>query len=449
MDIILSIIIIFSALIFSILKGIFIGYPLLLSFLIFAFIAFKRGFSINQIIRMSYKGSKKAFIVLKIFILIGAITGVWMASGTVPSIIYYGIKYLNPNFFILYSFLISCVVSFLLGTSLGTVSTVGIALILIAQSGNVNINVVAGAIMAGAYFGDRCSPMSSSANLVANLTRTELYTNIKNMFRTSMIPFITSIVIYLIISLKQPLNFMESSIHVQLINSFNVNWIMLLPAIVILILSIFKVSVKLSMAISIVLAVILAIEFQGYELMETLKFIILGFKLDINNPLQDIIKGGGVISMAKASVVVSISCALAGIFNETNMLKSVEDILMSAKTRYSLLIYTTIVSIATAALGSNQSIAIVLTNQLMYKSYKDKGVEDHQLALDIENTGVILAALIPWNIAALVPTTTMGVSSAGYIPYAFYLYLIPIFNIVLLKIKQTKEIKALKSTVGI
>jgi len=241
---------------------------------------------------------------------------------------------------------------------------------------------------------------------------------------------------------------MESSIDVQLLNSFSINWIMLLPAIMIIILSIFKVNVKLSMFISVALASILAIAFQGYELMEILRFILLGFKLDITNPLHNIIQGGGVISMAKASIVVFISCTLAGIFNETNMLKSIEDILMRAKTRFSLFIYTIIVSIATAALGSNQSISIVLTNQLMYKSYQDKGVEDHQLALDIENTGVILAALIPWNIAALVPTTTMGVSSTGYIPYAFYLYLIPIFNIILLKTKEIKSIKDLKSSMN-
>jgi len=261
--------------------------------------------------------------------------------------------------------------------------------------------------------------------------------------------FIASVILYLIISLHQPLNFMQSNINIEITNTFNIHWIMLLPAIVILIFSMFKIDVKLSMTISILLSSILAILFQEYNLIEVLKFIVFGFRLDVTNSLQDIIKGGGVISMGKAAVVVFISCALAGMFNETHMLNRIENTLMQAKTGYTLFIYTVIVSIATAALGSSQAIAIVLTNQLMYKSYKDKDVSDSQLALDIENTGVILAALIPWNIAALVPTTTMGVSSAGYIPYAFYLYLIPIFNIVLLKIKQTKEIKALKSTVGI
>lgn len=442
MDIIFSMIIIFSVLIFSVFKGIFVGYPLLLGFFIFTYLALRKGFSPNNIIKMSYNGGKKAFIVLKILIFIGAITSVWMASGTVPAIIYYGIKYLNPQFFILYAFLISSIVSLLLGTSLGTISTVGVALILMAKSGNVNVNVAAGAVIAGAYFGDRCSPMSSSANLVANLTETNLYTNIKNMFKTSIIPFIISIIIYFILSLQEPLNFMHTKIDTEIISIFKINWIVLIPALIILIFSILKVNVKLSMFISIGLASAIAIALQQYGPMEILRFILLGFRLDVTNPLHNIIKGGGIISMWKASLVVFISCALAGIFNETNMLESIENILMSAKTRYHLLVYTTIVSIVTAAFGCNQSISIVLTDQLMHKSYKDKNIDKHELAIDLENTGVVLAALIPWNIAAFVPTTTMGVSSTGFIPYAFYLYLLPIFNILLFKWMEVRGKKS-------
>ncbi|MBC2582293.1 Na+/H+ antiporter NhaC family protein [Clostridium sp. DJ247] len=441
MDIVISMFVTFCALIFSIYKGIFVGYPLLLGFFIFTCISLRRGFTLSDVIKMSFNGGKKAFVVLEIFLLIGVITGIWMASGTVPAIIYYGIKYMNPNFFILYTFILSCVVSFLLGTSLGTVSTVGIALILMAKSGNININIAAGAIIAGAYFGDRCSPMSSSANLVANLTKTNLYTNIQNMFKTSVIPFILSIIIYLIFSLQEPINFIQNKMDTEITTIFKINWIILLPAIIILIFSLFKIDVKLSMLVSIAAASVIAVIFQHYKPMEVLRFIVLGFQLDSPSPLQNILKGGGVISMWKASLVVFISCALSGIFNGTNMLKNIEDILMRAKTRYMLFIYTTIISIVTAAFGCNQSISTVLTHNLMNKSYEDKNIHRFQLAIDLENTGVVLAALIPWNIAAFVPTMTMGVSSTGFIPYACYLYLIPIINILYLKILEIKSSK--------
>jgi len=319
---------------------------------------------------MSFNGGKKAFVVLEIFLLIGPITIIWIDSGTVPPITYYVIKYMNPNFFILYTFIISCVVSFLLGTSLGTVSTVGVALILIAKSGDININIAAGAIIAGAYFGDRCSPMSSSASLVANLTRTNLYTNISNMFKTSVIPFILSIIIYFIFSLQEPISFVKSKMDAEIATIFKINWIILLPAMIILIFSLFKIDVKLSMLVSIAAASTIAIIFQQYKPIEVLRFIVLGFRLDSPNPLQNILRGGGIISMWQASLVIFIPCSLSGIFNGTNMLKNIEDILMGAKTRYILFIYTAITSIITAAFGCNQSISTVLTYNLMNKSYR-------------------------------------------------------------------------------
>jgi NhaC family Na+:H+ antiporter len=440
MIIIFSLLFTFCLLTLSVYKGIFVAYPLLVGFFIFSYIAWKKGFKPMDIIKMLYNGGKKAFVVLKIFILIGAITGIWMASGTVPGIIYYGIKYMNPNFFILYTFIISSTVSFLLGTSLGTVSTVGIALILMAKSGNVNINMAAGAIIAGAYFGDRCSPMSSSANLVSNLTGTNLYKNISGMFKTSIIPFILSIILYFILSLKQPLNFMGSRIDVEIIEVFKINWVVLLPAAIILIFSILKVNVKISMFVSIIVASLIALIMQKYKMTEILKYILLGFNLKSVSPLQGILKGGGIISMLKASLVVFISCSLAGIFEGTNMLQNIENVLMKAKTRYKLFIYTIIVSIFTGAFGSNQSIAVVLTTQLMKKSYEDKNIDKYELAIDLENTAIVLSALIPWNIAAFVPTTTMEVSRIGFIPYAFYLYLIPICNIIFLKILEKNKV---------
>ena len=143
--------------------------------------------------------------------------------------------------------------------------------------------------------------------------------------------------------------------------------------------------------------------------------------------------------MWQASLVVYVSCALSGIFDGTQMLKSIENILRKAKTRSEVFLYTSIVSILTAAFGCNQSISTVLTNQLMTKGYEERKIDKYKLAIDLENTGGVLSALIPWNIAALVPTTTMDVGYIGFIPYAFYLYLIPIANFISFKISEKKH----------
>lgn len=224
MNIILGFIICFILLVFSTFKGIFVGYALGISLLIFMGLSYMGGFSVKQVLNMAYKGGKKSFAVIQIFILIGAITSIWMASGTVPFIVYYGLKFLSPKSFILSAFLVCTLVSFLMGTSLGTVGTVGITLMVMARSGGANISLTAGAILSGAFFGDRCSPMSSSANLVANLTETELSNNIKNMVKTSIIPFTFSVIIYLLFSYMYPLREINSGVSSEILKNYNISF---------------------------------------------------------------------------------------------------------------------------------------------------------------------------------------------------------------------------------
>lgn len=440
MDLLIGIIGVVITLFIAIYKGYFIGYALILCLFIFICIGIKRGYPLKNLLWMAFKGGSKSFVVLKIFLLIGIITSIWISSGTVPGIVSYGLRYMNPNFFILYVFLITSLISFLLGTSLGTVSTVGIAFIVMAKGGGVNPDITAGAIISGAYFGDRISPMSSSANLVANLTETDLYGNIKNMFKTGNMSFIFSIIIYGILSYYNPLDLVESNLVPQIYNTFEINPIVLLPTIIILIFSIFKIDVKISMVVSIIIAFFLSIFIQGYTFIEIIGFIINGFYLDKLDPLYKILKGGGILAMGRAGLIVFVSCAMTGIFEKTAMLNNIEMILEGAKSRTKIFIYTNIVSFFTAAIGSNQSISIVLTSQLMENVYKKGGIDKEDFAIDLENTSIVLAPLIPWNIAALIPTTTMMVSSYGYLPYSYFLFLIPLLNFFTLRKKQYSTI---------
>lgn len=430
MDLIITLVLTLFMLLYAISNNIFVGFALLISTGLFCLIAIRRGFSLASLLKMASLGGKKAFIVLRIFVLIGAITGIWMASGTVPSIVYYGILYMNPHFFILYAFLITAGVSFLLGTSFGTVGTVGVSLMLMARSGEVNVDLTAGAIMAGAYFGDRCSPMSSSANLVAHLTDTDLYGNIKAMFKTAAVPLVIAIIGYTILSFSAPLGQSSQQMSIEIQKVFSTHLITLLPAMSILILALFRINVKLSMGISIVLAAVIAYTVQGVPLLNIFNFTLFGYELNASSPLHNILGGGGVISMWKAIFIVFLSSVLANIFEGTQMLSSLESQLMKAKTRFGVFISTTFVGIMSSAIGCNQAIAVFLTEQLMRKTYQKNKLPNTELAIDIENTGIVIAALIPWNIAAFVPTTTLGVSPSGFIPYAFYLYLIPITQIV-------------------
>jgi NhaC family Na+:H+ antiporter len=410
-------------------KGIFVGYTLFIALVIFSILALTKGFTPYSIVKMIYSGGKKTFLVLQIFILIGAIVSSWMAAGTVPAIVFYGLKYMNANLFILSAFIISSAVSFLIGTSFGTIGTVGIALMVMARSGNVSTAATAGAIIAGAYFGDRCSPMSSSANLVASITGTELYDNIKKMLRTSIVPFTLSLVAYTFISLKYPISTGGSSITTDIEAFFEIGLIAMIPAAIILLMSFFRVNVKLSMLISILSAVFIAIVFQHNSFMDSMRYILLGYKMKSGSYLADIITGGGIVSMLKVSVVVFISSSFTGVFEGTGMLKSLERYTEKANNPPLKFLTTIIVSIAASAFGCTQVMAAMLTHMLMKKSYDKSKTHAAELAVDLENTAIVIAPLIPWNIAVLVPLTTLN-AGINSIPFSVYLYLLPAWNLI-------------------
>jgi len=428
LDTIVVFILFFTCLLLSLYNGVSILYPLLLGLAGFIWVSLRRGYTLHNVLIMMLNGSKKCLIVIKLFVLIGSITAVWRACGTIPFIVYYAVAFMSVQYFILSAFLLSCIVSFLLGTSFGTVGTIGVVLIVLAKSGNVDINMVAGAIIAGAYFGDRCSPMSSSANLIATLTNTNIYINVKNMMKTALIPLILSIIGYTCLSVGNPLAFYDDQISNEILNSFNINILVLFPAIIILLLAAFRIDVKLSMSISILSGIFIGIFVQHITFFQMLKYITIGFSMDKSGFFADIIKGGGLHSMLNVSLIVLISSSYSGIFEGTGLLKDIEVFFerLSAK----ITVYPAVIlsSIATAAFSCNQTLAVILTHQFAHKVYHKSSLSHYRLALDLENTVILLSALIPWNIAGAVPAAALS-ADAGFMIYAFYLFLVPLTNL--------------------
>ncbi len=420
--------VIFAAMLASVYKGLNIVFPLLFGLVLILGLCIRKGFSIKQLFNMICKGCKRSLIIIHIFVLIGAITAMWRASGTVAFIVYYGIKLMNPDFFILSAFVLSSIVSFLLGTAFGTVGTIGIVLMVIAKTGSVNVNLLAGAVIAGAYFGDRCSPMSSSANLIASITDTNIYKNIKNMMVTSIIPMILSLAAYSMFSLNNPLIVSGGSIEADIMSSFNISIIVIIPALAILILSAFRLNVKMSMSISIAAAIVIAVIYQQESLIAIARHIVLGYSSPQQSFFMDIIKGGGLISMLRVSLIVLISFAYAEIFEGTKILKETEAYIVSMKERWGIFPTTMLLSIVTASFGCTQAISIMLTNQLAGKLYEREEKSKYELALDLEDSSVVVSPLIPWNIGGAVPAAALSVG-IGFIPYAVYLYLLPIISL--------------------
>jgi NhaC family Na+:H+ antiporter len=308
-----------------------------------------------------------------------------------------------------------------------------------ARSGDINLNLAAGAILSGCYFGDRTSPMSSCANLLSNQTDTELYPMLKGLRKTTIIPFIIVTVMYLLFSLSNPLAIVGNHISGDIQENFVINIIILLPALIMLVLSTLQYSVRKSMAISILAGIIISITIQGVSLGELSKALIFGYKLEASNPLVNLLKGGGLFSMLKAGLVVFISCAMAGILEGMSLFNKVSLIFKKFNNRSKLFIATAITSFVSASFGGNQSIAVVMTSQIMKDLYNDNKVDKYNLANDISNTAVLFAAMIPWNIANLLPATTLDVSPIALVPYAFYLFIPFIYNYLNIKIGHSNH----------
>ena len=434
MDTIVVLVLFFVSLIVSSYKGIPLLYPLMLGLICFIAISLRRGHRLNDLGKMMLTGSRTSLIVIKIFLLIGAITAVWRACGTVSFIVYYSIAFMNAQYFILFAFLLCCIVSFLLGTSFGTVGTIGVVLIVLAKSGSVDINIAAGAIIAGAYFGDRCSPMSSSAALVAALTDTDIYINIKNMMKTSILPFILSIVGYMFLSYYNPLVFYNNQIGNEILQAFDISIIVLLPAVIILLAAAFQVNVKLSMSISIVAGILIGIFVQHKTLFEMLNYITIGYSMNGTSFFAGIIQGGGLSSMLNVILIILISSAYSGIFEGTGLLGEIEQFFARLSQKIGVYPTTILTSLVTAAFSCNQTLAVMLTHQFEHKIYEKHQLNKYKLALDLENTVIIISALIPWNIAGAFPAATLS-ADAGFIIFAFYLFLVPLTNLFTSKMK--------------
>ena len=437
MDLLLALLLSFLLLVASAVRGIFIAYPLMAALLLLVAVLWRRGFALRTLLSMAWRGSQQSMSVLHILLLIGAVTALWMAAGTVPAIVYYGIQLIHPRYFIVSAFVLTSVVSLLIGTSFGTVSTIGVALMIMANGSGIDTHMVAGAIIAGAYFGDRCSPMSSSANLIAAITQTDLYSNIKAMVLTGLLPLGITCMLYLGLSIANPLQITDNSLPLELSRLFNLNGLVLLPAITILGLAVLRVDVKLSMLLSIAVAIAISLGLHHHSWLHLLQFSLFGFRPQIPTPLDAILIGGGVLSMVKVSIVVLVSTALAGVLADTKALHRVERLLANAQSRSTVFMGTTLIGTAAAAFGCTQTIAILLTQHLVQGKYKDN-LNHGELAVDLENTVVVISPLIPWNIAGLVPATVLT-TNAGFIPYAFYLYLIPFLYWMQLKQHQDPQ----------
>ena len=419
------------SLIVCLLLKVSVVYALIIGYIIFISYGLIKGYNLKVLVKKSFEGMLTVKNILLVFILIGMITALWRASGTIAFIVYMGSKLISPSILILLTFLLCSILSVLIGTSLGTAATMGVICASIGKTMGVNPYYVGGAVLSGIYFGDRCSPMSTSALLIAELTKTNLYTNIKLMIKTSIIPFIVTCLFYLFLGFKSKVSNISVDVTEIFKQNYNLNIIVIIPAILIIILSILKINVKKTMLVSIVISFIIAMFIQRDSIVALINYCIFGYHHP-NERLNLMMKGGGILSMVNVGLIVGISSSYSGIFKETKLLVSLKEYLKTFSKKTSNYFVIFLSSIISGAIACNQSLGIILTNEL-----SEELVDKRERAIILENTVVLLVGLIPWNIAMDVPLKTLDVGIMSGL-FAFYLYFLPLWNLFLDFIKERK-----------
>lgn len=395
-------------------------YALVAGLVLFLFYGRRKGFAWAELARMAFSGVKTVRNILFIFLLIGMLTALWRASGTISTIVCAAAVLIRPEVFYLLTFLLNCGVSVLTGTSFGTAATMGVVCMTMAGTMGLSPLLMGGAILAGAFFGDRWSPVSTSALLVCQLTGTSIFDNLKRMCRSAALPLALSCILYALLGLTIHSPAAPLDVTAMFSRVFVQHWVTVLPAAAILLLAVFRVNVKGTMLVSIVLAGICCVVIQGVGPSQLLPLLVTGYHSP-DPEVAAMLDGGGILSMVRCGAIVCLSSTYAGIFQETGLLagaKAAVSRLSAAATPFAAIFCT---AVGTSIIACNQTLAIMLTHQLCGELEPDA----QRFALDLEDSVVVLAPLVPWSLAGAVPLASIAAPTASVLT-AFFLYLLPL-----------------------
>lgn len=421
MDILIVALIFAAALVFCLVRGLALAWVLAVTFAALVCFGLHRKKTVKELWTMVRGELPGVWIVVRILCYVGLITGLWRSSGTIGIFIWYGMKLIPPRLFLLLVFLLTALLSYAIGTSFGVTSTAGIMLIALARAGGVPVPMAAGAILSGVYFGDRGAPTSSCATLQAALTKTDHYTNVRHMLKTGALPLVLSLGVYTYLSLKNPIAVVDEDLLTLLEEQFTLNWLALLPAIIMLVLPALRVPLRISMAASAACALALTVLVQRVPLLAAVTIAFRGYAPE--GALSEVLSGGGFFSMVSTMLLLLFAGGCTGVIGGMELLNPAKAFLKKLSDRVGRFPTMVLASLASCMIFCNQTIAMIFCRELMEDVYAP--AEHQEFSADLSCSVVTIAGLIPWCIACSVPLSML---EAGYdaLPYACYLYLIPI-----------------------
>ncbi|WP_333609345.1 Na+/H+ antiporter NhaC [Arsukibacterium sp.] len=392
--------------------------------------AFSLGYGYTQIRELMTSALTRAMPAIYIFILIGMVIASFMHSGTIATLIYYGLSWLNPTIFLAVGLLLCSLMSVATGTSWGTVGTLGVVLMGVGATMNIPLPLIAGMVVCGATFGDKMSPVSDTTNLAAMSAGTDLYRHIYSMLFTTLPTFILTFLIFLGIGFsygEQHINLADvSAIQAALAGHFSLMPVItLLPLVLLAVMSIKKVPAEVTMSCSIVLAVLIAIFYQDSSTIGVLNALWQNSPQNTGIASLDALLGrGGISSMSWTLLLALMAIALGGILHGAGFLTALLAGIIQRVQRTASLVATTIVSgfLGNVAMGEAY-ISIILNCQLFKPKYQQQQLDPAVLSRSVEEGSTMTTGLIPWTTAGAFYTATLGVEVLDFAPYAFFNYL--------------------------
>lgn len=371
-----------------------------------------------------------------IMMLVGCVIGSWIAAGTVPMIIYWGLKIISPSVFLVTACLIAAIVAISIGSSWSAAGTIGIALMGIGMGLNVNPGMTAGAVISGAYLGDKMSPMSDTTNLAPAVAEADLIDHIKSMMYTTGPAFLIALVIYALLGINHTAANVDSAMVdatlTAIEENFNMNILLLLPAVVVIVMAMLKCPSIPTLLMSILTAVILAMAFQGQSYSAITGILDSGFSIDSGLAEFDkLMNRGGLQSMLWTASLGILGMLYGAIMEKTGLLPALLEKMKPLVKSTGGLITTVIVTCTLLlAATASQTLTIVVGGRMYVSEFKKKDLLPQTLSRTLEDSGTIISPLIPWSLCGAYMAGTLGVSTMEYLPYAFFCWLCPIIAII-------------------
>ncbi|MGH1335225.1 MAG: Na+/H+ antiporter NhaC [Aureispira sp.] len=437
-------------------KDLFGGYTnqiiLLIGGLVAAIVGLFNKISISFMLQEIVDNLKSVLVPIFILLLVGALAGTWLVSGIIPAMVYYGLQVLNPTIFLPASLIIAAIISIATGSSWTTSATVGIALIGIGSALGISSGMIAGAVISGAYFGDKMSPLSDTTNLAPAMAGTDLFTHIRYMTITTVPTIVITLIVFTIISAgidttgSADVNALLSTIK----STFNITpLVFIVPAIVVGLI-LLKTKPLVALGMGVVLAAIFALIFQGDALSKlsdsNISAVITATFTDTNivtdnEKLNELFSSGGMQGMLSTIYLISCAMVFGGIMDAIGALSKITNLLLSfATTVFGLFASTVISCLGLNAITSDQYLAIVIPGKMFKKAYEDKGLAPENLSRTLEDSGTVTSVLIPWNTCGAYQSSVLGVGVGEYFIYAIFNWLSPFttlfFAALNLKIRQ-------------